>query len=218
MTDPRRGDLMIAGDATTPDPRPPSPVARTAPRRGFVAVVASATLALAGCGPSGEPAPPEPAQPTNEAVTWANSICGSLVPAVEALTSPPPVDLDNAAATRQAYIEYLEDAHQRAEQALQALDAAGPAPVPGGEELARNVRDQLADLRDDLADALARVEAAEPGDVAAVGEAVVAAANVLGSLANAAHAAAVISGDPQLRPAFVQAQSCERLRTITDPP
>lgn len=186
-------------------------------------VVASAALALAGCANGGVPAAPEttpqpaPAAPTDEAVAWTDSVCGALVPVVETVRNPPPVDLTNAAATRQAYLDYLGDAQQRGAQALQALDEAGPLPVEGGEELARDVRDQVTDLGDDLADARARVEAADPGDIAAIGEAVAAASQVLGSLGNTAQAVAAISGDPQLRPAFERAQSCEQLRTIGGP-
>jgi hypothetical protein len=40
---------------------------------------------------------------------------------------------------------------------------------------------------------------------------------VIGSLGNTAHAVAAISADPQLRPAFEQAQSCNQLQLITDP-
>ena len=191
----------------------------------LAAVVASATLAWAGCGtgeappaPQPTPAPqPAPATPTDEAIAWTGSMCSDLVPVVEALRTPPRVNLANGAATRQAYLDYLGDAQQRAEQARRAVDVAEPAPVPGGAEVVQDVRDRVAELREDLASARARVEAANPGDTAAVGEAIAAAGSVLGSLGNSAQARAAISVDPQLHLAFERAQPCEPLRTIAGP-
>lgn len=187
-------------------------------RRGFAAVLAATALVAMACANGGEPAAtqPDPAAPTDEAVAWADSACGALVPVVESVQAPPPVELSDPESTRQAYLDYLDAAHERAGQALQAMDEAGPPPVPGGEELVRDVRDQLGDLQDDLGDARSRLETTAPNDVAGVGEAIVVAGNVIGSLGNTAHAVAAISGDPQLRPAFEQAQSCNRLQLITD--
>ena len=184
--------------------------------RGFTAVVAAAALVTTACGAGEEPVAPQPAAPTDEAVAWAESACGAMVPVVESVTDPPPVDLSDPAATRQAYLDYLGAARTQADQAVRAVEEAGPPPVPGGEELARDVRDQLGDLQDDLGDARSRLESAAPNDVAGVGEAIAAAGNVIGSLGNTAHAVAAISGDPQLRPAFEQAQACNDLQLMTD--
>jgi hypothetical protein len=134
------------------------------------------------------------------------------VPVVEAIRAAPPVDLSDPPATRQAYLGYLAAVDQRADEALQALDEAGAPPVPGGEDLVRDVRDQLTDLRRDLNKARARLEAADPGDARGFGEALAAAGNVIGAIGNAAHAVVAISGDPRLRPAFEQAQACKQLR------
>lgn len=190
-------------------------------RRGFAAVLATVALGVTGCANGAEPPvtrQPDPATPTHEAVAWADSACGALNPVVEFVQAPPPVELSDPASTRQAYLDYLETAHERAGDALQTVDEAGPPPVPGGEELVRDVRDQLGDLQDDLRDARSRLEAAAPGDPAGVGEALVAAGNVVGAMGNTAHAVAAISGDPQLRPAFEQAPACKDLQLMTDRP
>ncbi len=161
-----------------------------------------------------QPATPQhaPATPPENAIAWTDSTCGALAPVVETLRNLPSVDLNDPAATRQAYLDRLGEAQQRAEQALQALETAGPPPVQGGEEVAQDVRDQVTELRDNLADARAGVEAADPGDVVAVGEAIAATGNMVDAAINIAQAIAAISGDPELRPAFEQAQSCEPLR------
>jgi hypothetical protein len=189
-------------------------------RRGVAAVVAAAALTTTACANGGEPdaTQPDPATPTEETVAWADSACSALVPVVESVQAPPPVELSDPAATRQAYLDYFDAASRQAEQALQAVTEAGPPPMPGGEELVRNLRDQLGDLQDDLGDARAWLEATDPSDIPGVGEAIVAAGNVIGSLGNTAHAVAAISADPQLRPAFEQAQSCDELQLVTDRP
>lgn len=97
---------------------------------------------------------------------------------------------------------------------MQEVDRAGPAPVEGGNELAQDVRDQLTDLREDVADARAHVERTDPNDAATVGQAVAAGGNVVTSLGNSAQAISAISGDDRVRPAFEQAESCERFRTM----
>jgi hypothetical protein len=201
-----------------------APHSRRAGRlHALAALAAAAGLAVAGCaeadvptapGPGPQPAPTAPDEAT---VAWTDSVCSALVPVVDALRTPPPVDFTDAAATREAYLSYIDSALQRAEQAVHEVDAAGPPPVEGGDELVQDVRNQVTDLRADLAEARQQVEAADPNDLAAIGQAVAAAGNVLGSLGNSAHAAGVLSADPRLRPAFEQAESCERLATIGDP-
>lgn len=195
------------------------------PRRCALVAVTAAGLVLAGCAndtmptapapiPQPVPAPTETAPADEPAVAWTGTICTALVPVVDSLRTPPPVDFTDPAGTRQAYLAYIDGALQRSEQAVHEVNGAGAPPVEGGEELAQNVRDQVSDLRKDLADARARLEAADPGDVAAIGQAVAAAGNVLGSLGNSAQAVGEISADPRLRPAFEQAESCQQLRTI----
>jgi hypothetical protein len=48
----------------------------------------------------------------------------------------------------------------------------------------------------------------------AIGQAVVAAGNVVGATGNNAQALSALDGNPRLDAAFEQAQSCQRLRTI----
>ena len=143
---------------------------------------------------------------------WTGTVCGALIPVVEALRRPPALDPANTAVTQRAYGSYLGDARQKAERALGEVTAAGPPPVEGGEQLAQNVRNQVVDLRDDLAEARAQVERADPNDAVAVGQAVAAAGNVLSSLGNSTQALSTVSGDPRLEPAFREAPSCAQLR------
>jgi hypothetical protein len=197
---------------------------RAARLRAIAALATTAGLVVTGCAeqavPTAPQAEPQPAPTTagEATIAWTDSVCSALVPVVDALRTPPPVDFTDAAATREAYLSYIDEALRRAEQAVQDVEDAGPPPVAGGDELAQDVRDQVTDLRDDLAEARQQVDAADPNDPAAIGQAVAVAGDVLGSLGNSAHAAGVIAADPRLRPAFEQAESCDQLASIGDPP
>ncbi len=190
----------------------------TAWRRPFAALVAATGLALAGCASDPVPTAPEPeptptATVTQEAVEWTGTVCGALIPVLEALRTPPAVDPADTAATQRAYSSYLGDARQKAERALEEVRAAGPPPVEGGEQLAQGVRNQVAEMRDDLAEARAQVDRADPNDPVAIGQAVAATGNVLSSLGNSTQALSTVSDNPRLEHAFREAPSCAQLRT-----
>jgi hypothetical protein len=86
--------------------------------------------------------------------------------------------------------------------------------VEGGEQIANEVRSDIKDISDDLADAKTQIDQADPNNVTAMGRAVVAASNVLGALANNAQALGALDGNPRLDAAFEQASSCKQLREI----
>jgi hypothetical protein len=193
------------------------------------ALAAAAILTLAGCAGDPQPAPATPAPqeqaadtdaatpdqaPDQATVGWAGRVCRAVSPVVNTLRMPPPVRFTDAAATRQDYLDYLDSAARQAQQAVQEIDAAGAPPVEGGEALADEVRSQVGDLQQDLAQARSQVETADPGDPAALGQAIAAAGNVMGSLGNSAQAIGEVSADPRLHAAFQQAPECEQLRTI----
>lgn len=128
------------------------------------------------------------------------------------LEAPPAIDQNALPATRQAYLNYLDDAVGRTDTALRELATAGPPPIENGPQLADQVRTQVNELRADLTQARSDVAAADPANPAALGPAVAAASNVLGSFANSAQALGAVAGDPQLQPAFEQAPACSQLR------
>ncbi|MDQ3764187.1 MAG: hypothetical protein M3460_22175 [Actinomycetota bacterium] len=187
-------------------------------RRPLAVLAAAAGLALAGCGsdldPTAPASPAPPVAPQEQTVRWTDSVCSALVPVVDRLGAPPAFDLTAPAATRQAYSTYLAEAQAAAERALESVSAAGSPPVEGGEQIANEVRSDIAELRDDLADARTQVDQADPNNAVAFGRAVVAASNVLGALANNAQALGALDGNPRLDAAFEQAQSCQQLRAI----
>ncbi|MDQ3765382.1 MAG: hypothetical protein M3460_29145 [Actinomycetota bacterium] len=197
--------------------------ARSAALRRRLAVLAAATgLAVAGCAnnppdaPATAPSPPVvtsplPAEPQAAAVDWARSTCQTLRPAFERLGAPPQPDLSNLAATRQAYITYLTNARNSAQQAIDQLPTIGAPPVNNGQQVLDNMRTQLIQLRNDLDDALAKLNQANPNDVGATGLALGAAGNVLGALGNRVQVLGNLITDPQLRAAINQTPECQNL-------
>lgn len=204
--------------------------AHPARRPGVVlaALTAAAGLALAGCAadevpatpapaPDAAPAPGPPDQPVDAAtIAWTGTVCGAIAPAVETLRTPPPIDFTNAAATREAYLNYIDATRQEAEQAVQQIQDAGAPPVEGGDELANEVRTQVEDLTEDLTEARAQLERTDPSDVGAVGQAVAAVGNLIGSVGNSAQAIGEVRVDPRLDPAFEQAPECQQLTATGD--
>jgi len=188
--------------------------------RTLVTFVAAAGFALAGCSenvqPAAPPAPPEvpSVEPPPAAQDWVRSMCQVQDPI---FTAPPPVDLSDPAATRQAYSTYFADAQTAADQALDRLQSLGVPPVENGQEVFNDLRDQLTDLRADLADARSQLDQADPNDLAAVGNSVVAAGNVVGALGNKGQVLAIFETSPQLDAAAEQVPECEDLEASNQP-
>jgi hypothetical protein len=186
----------------------------------MLAVAAAATLTLTACAPDaapgGDPAAQAPS-PEDQTVQWVDVVCSSVVPVVGTLRTPPAPDLDDLAATQQAYSGYLADAIVQAEEALTDIESAEPPPIDGGQQVADDVYGDVAQMRDDLVDAKARVDGVDPADPAALGPAVAGAGDVLSSLGSSAQATTTLSEDPRLEPAFQQAGSCEPLREVGTP-
>lgn len=184
-------------------------------RRPLAVLAAAAGLALAGCGSDRDPAAASPAPVLQEqTVQWTDSVCSALAPVVNKIGAPPEFDLSVPGATQQAYSSYLAEAQAEAKRALDSVSSAGSPPVEGGEQIANEVRSDIKDISDDLADAKTQIDQADPNNVTAIGRAVVAASNVLGALANNAQALGALDGNPRLDAAFEQASSCKQLREI----
>lgn len=149
-----------------------------------------------------------------QTVQWTDSACSALIPVVNGIGSLPDFDLTDSAATQQAYSSYLAEAQAEAKRALESVSSAGSPPVEGGEQIANEVRSDITDISDDLADAKTQVDQADPNNVTAIGRTVVAASNVLGALANNAQALGALDGNPRLDAAFERASSCTQLREI----
>ncbi|MGH4007199.1 MAG: hypothetical protein ACRDTH_03345 [Pseudonocardiaceae bacterium] len=193
---------------------------RPALRRRLAVLAAAAGLAVPGCADSSAPAAPSPpsppvvtsAPPTGaQTLDWAKSMCQALGPAFDRLGAPPLPDLGNLAATRQTYINYLSDARNATQQAMDQLSSVGPPPVDNGQQVLDNMRNQLVQLRNDLDKALAQLNRADPHDVGSTGLALGAAGNILSALGNRAQVVANLATDSRLRAAIDQTPECQSL-------
>ena len=192
--------------------------------RQFAAVMVGAALTVAGCASndstpgaaSAQPSPPaanSPSPATLQPATlqWVDSTCQALRPAFDQLGTPPRLDVNNLAATRQAYLTYLGNARNATQQAIERLTLVGVPPVANGQQILDQTRNQLTQLRNDLDDAVAQLNRADPNDAGAVGLAVGAASNVMGALGNRVQVLAALAQDPQLRAAINQTPECQNL-------
>jgi hypothetical protein len=191
-------------------------------RRPLAVLVAAAALAVAGCannGPGAPPllsSPPEvtsplPAQPQPATLDWAKSMCQALGPAFDRLGTPPQPDLSNIAATRQVYIDYLSNARNAAQQAIDQLSSVGIPPVDNGQQVLDSMRNQLTDLRGDLDEALAQLNRANPDDAGSIALAFGAVGNILAALGNRIQLLGNLATEPQLRAAIDQTPECQNL-------
>ena len=186
-------------------------------------VVAAAGLAVAGCANNANapeaPPPPAATNPTSPAqpatVQWAASACQALNPVFGQLGPPPQPDMNNLTATRQAYINYLTNARDAAQQAIDRLSVVGAPPVANGQQIVDQTRNQLTQLRKDLDDALAQLNRADPHDAGAIGLAAGSVGNMMGAFGNRVQVLATLDADSQLRAAINQAPECHNLTAIT---
>lgn len=187
-------------------------------------MVAAAGLAVAGCASDTQApraASPNPSAPSESppslpapqpaTLQWMNSTCQALRPAFDQLGTPPRPDVNDLPAMRQAYLTYLENARNTAQQAIDRLSSGGAPPVANGQQILDQTRNQLTQLRKDLDDALTQLRQADPHDVSALGRAVGAAGNVMGALGNRVQVLASLASDSQLRTAITQTPECQNL-------
>ncbi|MBL8924983.1 MAG: hypothetical protein JNM77_01925, partial [Pseudonocardia sp.] len=183
------------------------------PVRVLFVLVAAALLA--GCGAEPPPGPASRVAAPVEAATpqaWTGTVCGALVPVVARLTAAPGLDLGAPDATRQAYLTYLDEGLAATDRARTEIAAAGPAPVPGGDVIAEQVRGHVADLRADLAEARDQVQRTDTGSAVAFGRALVGVTQVVSALLNGAEVAGTVNRDPTLKAAYAASPSCAQLQ------
>jgi hypothetical protein len=173
-------------------------------------------VACASPAPPAPPPPPPPPTPTGtpqeQALAWTSAVCSALIPLSVQLTAPPRFNVNDPAATRQAYSVYLGEGLAATDRAREALAATGPAPVPGGDAIAEQVRGDVADLRANLLDAKNQVDQVDPNNPIALGRTVLGIAGVVNALLNGAAVVRTLNQDPALRAAYAQAPSCQQLQ------
>ena len=199
---------LVLGGCSGPDA--PAPAGATP--------AATPTVIVPPVPPVPTPTPTPTGTPEQQALAWTGEVCTALVPVVSQLTQAPGIDVNAPEATRQAWLAYLGDGLATTDRARQAVAAAGPAPVAGGDAIADQIRGQLADLRFDLADAQGQIAQADPGSATGLARALVSGSRVLGALVNGAKVAGTLNRDPTLRAAYQQTPACAQLQRAGAPP
>ena len=92
-------------------------------------------------------------------VAWVDQVCGSLLPYLKAAASPPkPAAAPDAATLVRDIDDWLTESEKSAGTAISGMDAAGPAPIAGGDEIVDRLSSTLKTMQASYRDARARIE------------------------------------------------------------
>lgn len=170
--------------------------------RTAIGMVAASLAVATACG-SGS---------SGAAVTWANDVCGALSGFAHAAAAQPKINAADPGAAVHDLGAYLTSTAAALQEAIKGLDAAGPAPVAGGNEYVGRLKTTLTSIRTGFEDAggrLAAVDASTPEALAAQLPAVVTPLQSLSSLADPTQG---LESTDALRAAADQAPNCRQLR------
>jgi hypothetical protein len=146
------------------------------------------------------------------AVAWVDQICGSLLPYVKAAGSPPkPAEAPDAATLVRDLNDYLSKSEESAGSAISGMEAAGPAPVAGGDEIVGRLTSTLETMQASLRDARSRIERVDINDRQELQREVPAAIESVERLAVTPSPMADLQGNPQLAAAGRQAAGCQEI-------
>jgi predicted phage gp36 major capsid-like protein len=152
------------------------------------------------------------AQGTGDAVAWVDQICGSLLPFVRAAGTPPqPSEAKDPATLIRNISDYLTETEESAGSAITGMEAAGPAPVAGGDEIVAELSTTLESMQASVRDARTRIERVEVDDRQALLREVPAAIASLEALANMPSPMADLQRSPELTRAGQQAAGCQQI-------
>ncbi len=177
---------------------------------GVVLTVLITVLSLGGCSGSSTPT-------TSDPVAWVDKVCGALLPLAEVNKTAPKVDATDFAATKQAIATALTAALDSLPGVRSGLDAAGPSPVPGGDEVVTKLREVVDQLGTTMTEVKTKLEAANTNDATGF---VTALADSLGGLAaigaKVDEAQRVVNANGELKAAAQQSRNCEQVGIGTD--
>ncbi len=168
-----------------------------------VLATAAATLAVAtGCAQG----------PSEAAVAWVEKICDAYAPLVETVSKPPTINQADYVAGSKLFSDYLGASGAAAQNAIGGLEAAGPSPIPGGDDLVTKTKSALAQVQSTFASAKAALDSA-PNTHSAKGAALLETRKSLEALRNIPNTSAEFQDNTELKSASELAPSCQRLKT-----
>jgi hypothetical protein len=170
--------------------------------RTTIGMVTASLAAVAACS----------AGPGGAAVKWADDVCGALSGFARTAAAQPKINAADPGAAVHDLSTYLSSTATALQDAVKGLDAAGPAPVTGGDEYVGRLKNTLNSIRTSFEDAggrLATVDVSSPQSLAAQLPAVVAPLQSLSSLADPTQG---LESTDAVRAAADQAPNCRQLR------
>lgn len=168
-------------------------------------LVAALVLAVsaAGCAASAD---------TDDPAIWADRVCTALVPLVQASDNRPAVNAADFAATKQSMSAALAAAADAVPQTLSGLDAAGPSPIPGGDDVVTKLRDLVSELRATMLDTKIKLDAADPADAGAFIGALADGLSARATLATKVEEAQqAVQANPEVKAAALKGASCPQV-------
>ncbi|WP_232660854.1 hypothetical protein [Pseudonocardia sp. TRM90224] len=174
-----------------------------------VAAGAGCTSSVSGAGA----ATPASAAPTSAAapatpVAWVDKVCGAFLPLADAQRTAPKKDPQDTTPIKVQKISgYLGTLDTAFGATITELQAVGPAPVGGGDEVVGKLKDALTSIKMSFSDAKTKIDAADPNDEASLKEAV----KPLAALATLPDPTAGLAASPELDKAAEQAPKCKAI-------
>ncbi|HYH29208.1 MAG TPA: hypothetical protein VD903_02390 [Pseudonocardia sp.] len=187
-----------------------TPSALIIPAVAVMALGTGCTTTVPGSASADGPAPA--AESTGDPVAWTDEVCGSLLPFVRTAASPPvPSESPDPASLVSDITDYLGEVEDAAGSAVTGMEAAGPSPVAGGDEVVDRLSETLTTLQTTFRDARTRIESVDVNDREAVLTEVPAAVASLEQLATMPSPTAGLKGSPELDRAGQQAANCQQI-------
>lgn len=173
--------------------------------------VAAPQPGLGAATTSAAPPSEEPAGSTDDAVAWVDDVCGALLPFVETASTQPDINPSDPVAAVEGLSDYLGQAVDGLDSAIDGMAAAGPSPVDGGDEVVERLTEALTSFRTSFADAKTAVDAVDTSDTLGLVEALPKAVEPLEAIANVEDPTADLRNNPELNAAAEQAPNCQQL-------
>ncbi|HEV7470600.1 MAG: hypothetical protein JWP64_3860 [Pseudonocardia sp.] len=193
------------------------------PSRVAVAAVVGALLFGGGCSsvvagvPAADPAPQPTEGPGSDPVAWVDRVCGAVLTyTTPALSAPDFAGRLDLPTIKQRLSDYLGSTVTGLEQSQTQLGAVGRSPVSGGDETVTTISDGLKKLDGDVGAAKAKVDAANPNDIASFQGALSEAEKSLNEV-TAPDAIGNLKASPRLDKAAGQAANCQKLQSLAPP-
>jgi hypothetical protein len=202
----------------------PRPIQRASRplRRALAASALGGVLLLSGCATvvagaaTVDPAP----QPTQgrgaDPVAWVDKVCGAVLTYTTPVLAQPQFDGADLPGIKQRLSDYLSASQTGLQQSRDQLAQVGASPVGGGDDTVARVTAGLEKLQGDIGGAKAKVDAADPANVAGFQAALDDTQKSLAQV-TAPDALGDLKTSPRLDKAAQQAGNCTKLAALAQP-